>query len=450
MSEILEFPPQAPPSPQSKPAGEVVLCTVAVVGLGYVGLPVAVAFGKARRTIGYDLSRKRIESLRRQVDATGEVSTTELMAANQLRASADPADLAQADFIIVAVPTPINAARQPDLRPLELASETVGRHMKQGATVIYESTVYPGCTEEVCVPMLEKHSGMRWRQDFHVGYSPERINPGDREHAFAKITKVVSGDDADTLEKVAQLYGSVVKAGVYRAASIKVAEAAKVIENTQRDLNIAFINELAIIFEKLELDTREVLEAAGTKWNFLPFRPGLVGGHCIGVDPYYLTHKAELLGYHPEVILAGRRINDGMGSHIARKTVQQMIHAGRNVKGARVNILGLTFKENVPDIRNSKVIDIVRELHEFGVQTYVHDPVASAEEALIEYGLRLCAWQDLPAADALVVAVAHRAFVDLPPAAFCQKIVRHGCLVDVKAVCDAAALRREGVRVWRL
>jgi UDP-N-acetyl-D-galactosamine dehydrogenase len=450
MSEILEFPPQASSSPQSKPAGEAVLPTVAVVGLGYVGLPVAVAFGKERRTIGYDLSRKRIESLRRQVDATGEVSTTELMAANQLRASADPADLAQADFIIVAVPTPINAARQPDLRPLELASEAVGRHMKPGATVIYESTVYPGCTEEVCVPVLEKHSGMRWRQDFHVGYSPERINPGDREHAFAKITKVVSGDDADTLEKVAQLYGSVVKAGVYRAASIKVAEAAKVIENTQRDLNIAFVNELAIIFEKLELDTREVLEAAGTKWNFLPFRPGLVGGHCIGVDPYYLTHKAELLGYHPEVILAGRRINDGMGSHIARKTVQQMIHAGRNIKGARVNILGLTFKENVPDIRNSKVIDIVRELNEFGVQTYVHDPVASAEEALVEYGLRLCAWQDLPAADALVVAVAHRAFVELPPAAYCQKIVRHGCLVDVKAVCDAAALRREGVRVWRL
>jgi UDP-N-acetyl-D-glucosamine/UDP-N-acetyl-D-galactosamine dehydrogenase len=450
MSEILEFPPQASSSPQCKPAGEAMLPTVAVVGLGYVGLPVAVAFGKERRTIGYDLSRKRVDNLRRQIDVTGEVSTSELMAANQLRASADPAELAQADFIIVAVPTPINAARQPDLRPLELASETVGRHMKQGATVIYESTVYPGCTEEVCVPILEKHSGMRWCQDFHVGYSPERINPGDREHAFAKVTKVVSGDDADTLEKVAQLYGSVVKAGVYRAASIKVAEAAKVIENTQRDLNIAFVNELAIIFEKLDLDTREVLEAAGTKWNFLPFRPGLVGGHCIGVDPYYLTHKAELAGYHPEVILAGRRINDGMGSHIARKTVQQMIHAGRNIKGARVNILGLTFKENVPDIRNSKVIDIVRELNEFGVQTYVHDPVASAEEALIEYGVRLCAWQDLPAADALVLAVAHRAFVELSPAAYCQKIVRQGCLIDVKSVCDAAALRREGVRVWRL
>jgi UDP-N-acetyl-D-galactosamine dehydrogenase len=291
---------------------------------------------------------------------------------------------------------------------------------------------------------------MRWRQDFHVGYSPERINPGDRERTFTRIVKVVSGDDAGTLEKVAELYASVVKAGVYRAASIKVAEAAKVIENTQRDLNIAFVNELAIIFDKLGLDTDEVLKAAGTKWNFLPFRPGLVGGHCIGVDPYYLTHKAELLGYHPEVILAGRRINDGMGSHIARKTVQQMIHAGRNIKGARVNILGLTFKENVPDIRNSKVIDIVRELHEFGVQTYVHDPLASAEEALLEYGLRLTAWEDLPAADALILAVAHRPFLELAPAAYLEKIVRCGCLIDVKSACDAATLRREGVSVWRL
>jgi UDP-N-acetyl-D-galactosamine dehydrogenase len=450
MSDILEFPPQPASVGSARPAADAGLPTVAVVGLGYVGLPVATAFGKERRTIGYDLSRKRIESLRHQVDATGEVSTTELMAASQLRATTDAAELAQADFVIVAVPTPINSARQPDLAPLEAASETVGRHMRPGAIVIYESTVYPGCTEEVCVPILEKRSGMRWRQDFHVGYSPERINPGDREHTFARILKVVSGDDADTLDKVAQLYGSVVKAGVYRAPSIKVAEAAKAIENTQRDLNIAFVNELAIIFERLGLDTAEVLNAAGTKWNFLQFRPGLVGGHCIGVDPYYLTYKAELAGYHPEVILAGRRINDGMGSHIARKTVQQMIHAGRNIKGARVNILGLTFKENVPDIRNSKVIDIVRELHEFGVQTYVHDPLASAEEALVEYGVRLCAWKDLPAADALVLAVRHRAFLELAPAAYLEKLVRRGCLIDVKSVCDAAAFRREGVSVWRL
>ena len=426
------------------------LGAVAVLGLGYVGLPVAVAFGRQRRTIGYDLSKKRVENLKHLVDATGEVSAAELAAAKHWHATTNATELGEADFIIVAVPTPINAARQPDLRPLQSASETAGRHMKPGATVIYESTVYPGCTEEVCVPILERASGMRWRQDFHVGYSPERINPGDKEHSFERIEKIVSGDDDGTLEKVAALYSSVVKAGVYRAPSIRVAEAAKVIENTQRDLNIAFVNELAIIFERLGIDTGEVLKAAGTKWNFLPFRPGLVGGHCIGVDPYYLTHKAELAGYHPQVILAGRRINDGMGSHIARKTVQEMIHAGRNIKGARVNILGLTFKENVPDIRNSKVMDIVRELQEFGVQTFVHDPLASAEEALLEYGVRLCAWEDLPAADALVLAVPHRRFMELPPEAYMKKIVRHGCLVDVKSVCDAAAFRREGLRVWRL
>jgi UDP-N-acetyl-D-glucosamine/UDP-N-acetyl-D-galactosamine dehydrogenase len=450
MPEILEFPPQASPAAAARQGAETQLPTVAIVGLGYVGLPVAVAFGRERRTLGFDLSRKRVDSLRRHVDATDEVSTSELMAANHLRVTADAADLAQADFIIVAVPTPINAARQPDLRPLEFASETVGRYLKPGAIVVYESTVYPGCTEEVCVPILEKHSGMRWKQDFHVGYSPERINPGDREHSFARILKVVSGDDAETLEKVAQLYGSVVKAGVYRAPSIKVAEAAKVIENTQRDLNIAFVNELAIIFEKLGLDTDEVLKAAQTKWNFLPFRPGLVGGHCIGVDPYYLTHKAQLLGYHPEVILAGRRINDGMGSHVARKTVHEMIHAGRNIKGARVNVLGLTFKENVPDIRNSKVIDIIRELRDFGVETHVHDPLASAEDALMEYGVRLSSWDALPAADALVLAVAHRAFLELPESAYLEKIVRRGCLIDVKSVCDPAFFRRHGLRVWRL
>jgi UDP-N-acetyl-D-galactosamine dehydrogenase len=344
----------------------------------------------------------------------------------------------------------VNAARQPDFGPLESASRTVGQHMKRGATVIYESTVYPGTTEEVCVPLLERSSGMRWKQDFHVGYSPERINPGDREHSFMRITKVVSGDDEETLEKVASLYGSVVEAGVYRASSIRVAEAAKVIENTQRDLNIAFVNELAIIFDRLGIDTQEVLEAAGTKWNFLPFRPGLVGGHCIGVDPYYLTYKAELSGYHPEVILAGRRINDGMGPYIARKTVQQMIHAGRNIAGARVNILGLTFKENCHDIRNSKVVDIVRELAEYGVETFVHDPEADPAEALHEYNIRLCEWDDLPAADALVLAVAHDRFTRTPPQAYLEKIVRQGCLVQVKPVLDPAEFRRKGVRVWRL
>ena len=431
-----------------RPASE--LPTVAVVGLGYVGLPVAVAFGRNRSTIGYDLSTKRIQSLRQLIDASGELSAAELAQAKKLRATDDPAELANADFLIVAVPTPVNAARQPDLSPLEAASETVGRHMKPGATVIYESTVYPGATEEVCVPILERASGMRWRQDFHVGYSPERINPGDREHSFTKILKVVSGDDAQTLEKVAALYGSVVTAGVYPASSIRVAEAAKVIENTQRDLNIAFVNELAIIFEKLGLDTMEVLKAAGTKWNFMNFRPGLVGGHCIGVDPYYLTHKAELAGYHPEVILAGRRINDGMGSHIARKTVQQMIHAGRSIKGARVNLLGFTFKEDCPDLRNTKAMDIVRELREYGVEVFVHDPAADPEEALREYDVRLAPWDALPAADALVLAVAHRAFLEMPAPTLLQKIVRRGCLVDVRSALDPEPYRREGVRVWRL
>jgi UDP-N-acetyl-D-galactosamine dehydrogenase len=322
--------------------------------------------------------------------------------------------------------------------------------MKPGAIVVYESTVYPGATEEVCVPILEKASGMRWRQDFHVGYSPERINPGDKKHTFTQILKVVSGDDPATLEKVADLYASVVTAGVYRASSIRVAEAAKVIENTQRDINIAFVNELSIIFEKMGLDTNEVLKAASTKWNFLPFKPGLVGGHCIGVDPYYLTHKAELLGHHPEVILAGRRINDSMGSHIARKTVQQMIHAGRNIKGARVNVLGLTFKEDVPDLRNSKVIDIIRELHEFGVETFVHDPEASPDDALHEYGVRLADWDSLPAADALILAVSHRKYLELSNDALARKVVRQGCIIDVKAVLDAEALRKQGLRVWRL
>jgi UDP-N-acetyl-D-glucosamine/UDP-N-acetyl-D-galactosamine dehydrogenase len=431
-------------------AEEPALATVAVVGLGYVGLPVAVAFGRGRSTIGYDLSQKRVANLKNLLDATGEVSTAELMEARKFLATNDPKELEQADFIIVAVPTPINAARQPDFHPLESASETVGKYMKPGATVIYESTVYPGATEEVCVPILEKFSGMRWKQDFHVGYSPERINPGDSQHKFTTIMKVVSGDDAQTLEKVAELYASVVKAGVYRASSIKVAEAAKVIENTQRDLNIAFVNELAIIFEKLGIDTMEVLRAAGTKWNFLQFRPGLVGGHCIGVDPYYLTHKAELVGYHPEVILAGRRINDNMGPHIARKTVQQMIHTGRSIKGARVNVLGLTFKEDCPDIRNSKVIDIIRELREFGVEVFVHDPAAAPDDVLHEYDVRLCRWEDLPIADAVVVAVAHRRFLELPVSAILQKIVRNGCFIDVKSVFDPAPFRQAGVRVWRL
>src|SRR6266542_5929661 len=424
--------------------------TVGVVGLGYVGLPLAVAFGKHGPTVGYDLSREKIENLQRRVDTTGELSATELEEARCRRVTQDPVELGHAEFIIVAVPTPINAARQPDLGPLESASVTVGRHLKPGATVVYESTVYPGATEEVCVPILEKQSGMRWRQDFHVGYSPERINPGDREHSLSKITKVVSGDDSETLEKLANLYASVVSAGVYRAPSIRVAEAAKVIENTQRDLNIAFVNELAIIFDKLGLDTAEVLNAAGTKWNFLPFRPGLVGGHCIGVDPYYLTHKADKLGYHPQVILAGRRINDGMGKYVAEQTVKHMIQSGFPVKGANVIVLGLTFKENCPDLRNSRVIDVIHELQSYGATVHVHDPVANATEARHEYEVELASWDALPRAHAIVAAVAHRAFRERPLADYVAKLEKGGLYVDVKCQADAEAMRALGVSVWRL
>src|SRR5215217_2414049 len=377
---------------------------VAVVGLGYVGLPLAVEFGKKRQTIGYDLSATKVESYKRSIDPTGEVSPDDFRAAAQLLVTSDPAELSRADYIVVAVPTPVDLAHQPDFSPLVGASEAVGKHMKRGAIVIYESTVYPGATEEICIPVLEKYSGMKWKTDFHVGFSPERINPGDRQHTLTRIVKVVSGDDDDTLEKVAALYESVITAGVHRASSIKVAEAAKVIENTQRDLNIALMNELAIIFDKLDIDTLEVLQAAGTKWNFLPFRPGLVGGHCIGVDPYYLTHKADMIGYHPQVILAGRRINDGMGKFIAEQTIKLMTQADTNVKGARVNVLGLAFKENCPDLRNSKVADLINELRSYGIDIHVHDPVASREEARHEYGVELESWESLPCSDAIIVA----------------------------------------------
>ena len=423
---------------------------VAVIGLGYVGLPLAAEFGKLRSVVGFDINQARIDALEDGYDATLEVSPDELREASRLRFTGRVGDIAECNVFIVTVPTPIDKHKRPDLTPLINASHTIGQVLKKGDIVIYESTVYPGATEDECVPILEKVSGLKLNLDFYAGYSPERINPGDKRHRIKDIKKVTSGSSPEAADLIDELYQQIVVAGTHKATSIKVAEAAKVIENTQRDLNIALVNELAIIFNRMGIDTEAVLRAAGTKWNFLPFWPGLVGGHCIGVDPYYLTYKAELAGYHPEVILAGRRINDGMGSHVARKTVQQMIHAGRNIKGARVNILGLTFKENVPDIRNSKVIDIVRELHEFGVQTYVHDPLASAEEALVEYGLRLCPWNDLPAADALVLAVPHRAFLELGPAAYLEKLVRRGCLIDVKSVCDAAAFRREGVSVWRL
>ncbi len=423
---------------------------VAVVGLGYVGLPLAVEFGKVFETIGYDLSRSKIEHFRRQEDPTGEVTREQFEAAARLTVTDDAAQLARADFLVVAVPTPVDAGHNPDFFPLVSASETCGRHMKRGATVVYESTVYPGATEEVCIPVLEKHSGMKWKTDFHVGYSPERINPGDKEHTLARIVKVVSGDDAQTLEKVAALYGAVVSAGVHKASSIKVAEAAKVIENTQRDLNIALVNELAMIFDRIGIDTLEVLKAAGTKWNFLPFRPGLVGGHCIGVDPYYLTHKAEMLGYHPQVILAGRRINDGMGAFIAQRTVKEMISAGFHVKDAPVIVLGLTFKEDVPDLRNSKVIDVVRELESYGARVFVHDPVAEADEARHEYGVDLAAWDELPQAAAIVAAVSHARYRELGLDAIAAKAQRGAIFADVKAAFDPAAVAAAGLRLWRL
>lgn len=427
------------------------MTVVAVVGLGYVGLPLAVEFGKKFETIGFDLSASKIASYKNHCDPTGEVSTEDLKAATRLSVSTDPSTITKADFIIIAVPTPVDEAHIPDFSPLVGSSTTVGKHMKKGATVVYESTVYPGATEEVCIPLLEKHSGMTWKQDFHVGYSPERVNPGDKERTITKIVKVVSGDDGPTSEAVAELYASVITAGVHRASSIKVAEAAKVIENTQRDLNIALMNELALIFDRLGIDTLEVLQAAGTKWNFLPFRPGLVGGHCIGVDPYYLTHKAEMLGYHPQVILAGRKINDGMAAYVAQQTVKDMINNGGTVKGAKVIVLGLTFKENCPDLRNSKVADLVKEFKDFGCDVAVHDPIAESQEAEHEYGIRLTPWEQLPDnADAIVAAVSHAEYLAMPLADLTSGLRKGGIFTDVKSAYDQTAIKAAGFNVWRL
>jgi UDP-N-acetyl-D-galactosamine dehydrogenase len=423
---------------------------VAVLGLGYVGLPLAVEFGKRYTTVGFDLSQAKVESYQRYVDPTGEVSTEDLRAATGLNVTTDPKRLGEADVIIVAVPTPVDGAHIPDFSPLVGASVTVGQYMKRGAIVVYESTVYPGATEEVCIPLLEQHSGLKWKADFHVGYSPERVNPGDKERTITKITKVVSGDCEQTLDKIAQLYGSVITAGVHRASSIKVAEAAKVIENTQRDLNIALMNELAIIFDRIGIDTLEVLKAAGTKWNFLPFRPGLVGGHCIGVDPYYLTHKAVTLGYHPEVILAGRRINDSMATYVAQQTVKQMIQSGTSIRGAKVLVLGLTFKENCPDLRNSKVADVVRELSEFGCNVLVHDPIAEAPEAEHEYGIKLTSWEDAGQVDAIVAAVSHKEYQQMGLDAILSQLKPKGVFVDVKSSYDAEQIRKCGFALWRL
>jgi len=424
---------------------------VAVVGLGYVGLPLAVEFGKKFSTIGYDLSAAKIDSYRRFCDLTEEISSEDLRAATRLTFTSDASDLHRADFIVIAVPTPVDAAHIPDFTPLIGASTTVGSHMKKGAIVIYESTVYPGATEEVCVPVLERHSAMRWKQDFHVGYSPERVNPGDKEHTVSKIIKVVSGDDDETLARVGDLYASIIAAGIHRASSIRVAEAAKVIENTQRDLNIALMNELALIFDRMDIDTLEVLQAAGTKWNFLPFRPGLVGGHCIGVDPYYLTHKAEMIGYHPQVILAGRRINDGMGAFVAQQTLKQLIKSGSPLPGAKVIVLGLTFKENCPDLRNSKVADVIRELKEFGCDVSVHDPIADFGEAEHHYGVSLTRWEELPIeADAVVAAVPHRTYLAMPLCELLSRLKRNGVFIDIKSAFDPTAVGDAGFHLWRL
>ncbi len=423
--------------------------TVSVIGLGYVGLPVAVAFGLKRRTIGFDINSQRITELKMRHDRTEEVSVEDLIAADILFTDSIE-ELKQADFHIVAVPTPVDDAKQPDLTPMLRASETVGAALKKGDIVVYESTVYPGVTEDECVPILEQVSGLKCGADFTVGYSPERINPGDKEHTFTKIKKVVSGQDENTLEIIALVYESVVMAGVHRAPSIKVAEAAKVIENTQRDLNIALMNELALIFDKLGIDTNDVLEAAGTKWNFLNFRPGLVGGHCIGVDPYYLTHKAEKIGYIPQVILAGRRINDGMASFIAQRTIKEMIHAGHTVLGSTVTMLGLTFKEDCPDLRNSKVIDIIRELEDYGITVQVSDPMADPAEALHEYGVTLLSLDKLTPSDAIIVAVAHREFRAMSIEELLAMMNDAPLIIDVKGIYNRQYIENSNIRHWRL
>jgi UDP-N-acetyl-D-glucosamine/UDP-N-acetyl-D-galactosamine dehydrogenase len=422
---------------------------IGVVGLGYVGLPVAVAMGARFRTIGFDINARRIAELEKGHDRTGEVSTVEL-AASKVLFSRRLDDLKQADFFIVAVPTPVDNAKQPDLTPLFGACETVGQALEPGDIVVFESTVYPGATEEDCLPILERVSGLRGGKDFKVGYSPERINPGDREHRFTKIKKLVSAQDQESLEVVASVYGAVVEPGVHKAPTIRVAEAAKVIENTQRDLNIALMNELALVFDRMGIDTRAVLEAAGTKWNFLRFTPGLVGGHCIGVDPYYLTHKAEKMGYSPQMILAGRRINDGMGQFVAEKTVKEMILAGHHVLGNTVTVLGLSFKENCPDTRNTRVIDIVTALRGFGLKVQVCDPRADADEARQEYGLELVPLSGLETAAAVVAAVAHDDFRRLTLADVQGLLGKAGVLIDVKDVFGRLEPERNGVRYWRL
>jgi UDP-N-acetyl-D-glucosamine/UDP-N-acetyl-D-galactosamine dehydrogenase len=422
---------------------------IAVIGLGYVGLPVAVAFGKQALTVGFDISLKRIAELKSGKDFNGEVTAADLQDANLLYTN-QLEQLRGADFYIIAVPTPINEAKQPDLTALLNASKIVGEVLKVGDIVVFESTVYPGATEEECIPVLEEVSGLKSAIEFKVGYSPERINPGDQRHTFTKIMKVVSGQDEDSLNAIASVYESVVKAGIFKAQSIKVAEAAKVIENTQRDLNIALMNELALIFDRLGIDTKEVLDAAGSKWNFLPFKPGLVGGHCIGVDPYYLTYKAEKTGYIPQVILAGRRINDGMGKFIAQKTIKELIHSGFNILGCKVTILGLTFKENCGDLRNTKVIDVIHELQDFGVDVQIHDPIANPEEANREYAIKLQSLETLKPSAAVILAVAHQFYEENLDWIIPALLLKNAVLIDVKGITFPQNVMNGETKLWRL
>jgi UDP-N-acetyl-D-galactosamine dehydrogenase len=422
---------------------------IAVIGLGYVGLPVAISFGRRLPTVGFDIRQRRIDELKKGQDETMEVTSDQLASAKQLEMTADPAKLADCTFYIVAVPTPIDENNRPDLGPMISASKSIGPHLKKGDIVVYESTVYPGVTEEICGPILDQLSGLKNGTDYFLGYSPERINPGDKEHTFEKITKVVSGQTPEALDRVAKVYSSVVTAGVHRAPSIKVAEAAKVIENTQRDLNIALMNELALIFDRMGIRTADVLEAAGTKWNFLRFSPGLVGGHCIGVDPYYLTTKAQELGYLPEVILAGRRINNSIGPFIAQKCVKMLVSTDVALRKAKVGILGLTFKENVPDLRNSKIPDIVKELATFGIDAMVHDPLGDAREAHEEYKIEITPLEKFQQLDAVILAVAHDEYIKNIGSIF-ERVKDGGAVIDVKSALPANTKPPRGIRLWSL
>ena len=424
--------------------------TIAVVGLGYVGLPLALEFGKIYKTLGYDVSQEKIFSYLKGIDPAGEMDPSKFTESQYFEPNSEASSIRDADFIIITVPTPVDGANNPDFSALKSASRVVGENIKRGAIVVYESTVYPGATEELCVPIIELASGYTWRKDFSVGYSPERINPGDKIHTLTKIVKVISGDSDTTLSSISDLYNSIIEAGTFEAASIKTAEAAKVIENTQRDLNIALMNELAFIFHRLDIDTSNVLEAAGTKWNFLPFKPGLVGGHCIGVDPYYLTHKAAEVGYHPEVILAGRRINDGVAQFISQETIKCMINLDLPIKNANVIVMGLTFKENCSDVRNSKAADLVKSLAAYGLNVFIYDPVASVIDASRVYDLRLTDWDDLPISSAIITAVAHDLILDLGIDKIEEKLVRSGLYVDVKSRADKIKLEKLGYHVWRM